>query len=202
MPGLTAGITSAHHTLDQHRSDLSQGLLQGWDAGENPPVGAMVGAVSTSPWPAPPARPRTWPAYAISAIAIVLAAVALFIRPTAPAAPPAPAAPTHSAADTDAAQRTLCESYKLVASDVRTGTAGADKAFARIATTNGAVMLDVAAGDPALDAKSRDAAKSLAMAYATLTAMGNSDVATEQQYQAALGDLAAKDRPLKDMCNA
>jgi hypothetical protein len=47
---------------------------------------------------------------------------------------------------------------------VRVDTAGTDKALARIATTNGAIMLEMAAANPALDTNHRDAAHALAMA--------------------------------------
>ena len=73
--------------------------------------------------------------------------------------------PTHSAAETAAAQRQLCDTYTLAARAVQVDTNGSDKALARIALTNAAVMLDNAAADPALDATHRDAARALATAY-------------------------------------
>lgn len=62
-------------------------------------------------------------------------------------------------AQTAAAQRQLCDTYKLVAHAVPVDTNGSDKALARITLTNAAAILDNAAADPALDAKHRDAAR-------------------------------------------
>ncbi|MFY2858571.1 hypothetical protein ACOJVU_01695 [Mycobacterium sp. THU-M104] len=72
--------------------------------------------------------------------------------------------------------------------------------MARIATTNGAVMLDNAAANPALNLKDREAALALAAAYGTLTAMSNNVVATDSQYQVALDDITAKNAVMKSMC--
>ena len=60
--------------------------------------------------------------------------------------------PTYTAAETAAAQRQLCDTYTLAARAVQIDTNGTDKALARIALTNAAVMLDNAAANPALDA--------------------------------------------------
>ncbi|WP_058012276.1 hypothetical protein, partial [Mycobacterium tuberculosis] len=77
-----------------------------------------------------------------------------------PAATPATTSvPTYTAAQTAAAQRQLCDTYKLVAHAVPVDTNGSDKALARITLTNAAAILDNAAADPALDAKHRDAAR-------------------------------------------
>ncbi|WP_308458129.1 hypothetical protein [Mycobacterium kansasii] len=77
-------------------------------------------------------------------------------------------------------------------------TTGSDRALARVALTNAAAMLDNAAADPALDARHRDAARSLAKAYRTTTAMGS--VATETEYRAALDDIIAKDAQMRQAC--
>lgn len=79
-------------------------------------------------------------------------------------------------------------------------TNGNNPASARIATTNGAVMLDNAAANPALDAAQRDAARALAAAYLKTTAMGNRDVASDADFHAALDDLIAKDAAMKKVC--
>lgn len=79
-------------------------------------------------------------------------------------------------------------------------TSGNDKALARIADTNGAVMLDMASAAPALDANHRDTARALAMAYGTVTAMGNSAVASDADYRAALDDVIVKDAAMKKVC--
>lgn len=202
MAGVTAGITTDRPRLDYPSSGPITAAVTDADVGEKSQVAATIGAVSTPPWPAPPARPRTWPAYAISAVAVVLAVVALFARPAAPAAPPAPS-PTHSVADTSAAERRMCDAYRLAASEVTADSrSGAEMAIARIATTNAAVLLDVAASDPALDPKLSDAARALSAAYAKVTASSSGAVATDQQYQEAMADSATKAGALRDMCNA
>ncbi|WP_211187867.1 hypothetical protein [Mycobacterium pseudokansasii] len=94
--------------------------------------------------------------------------------------------------------RQLCDTYKLAARAVQVETTGSDRVLARVALTNAAAMLDNAAADPALDARHRDAARSLAKAYRTTTAMGS--VATETEYRAALDDIIAKDAQMRQAC--
>lgn len=158
-------------------------------------------------WPPPyltssVSRPRPWLAVAVALTGVVAVAalVVALTRPTASRPAPAVTAPTHSPSEVSAAGRQLCDTYKLAARAVDIDTAGQDRALARIATTNGAVMLDNAAANPALDAKPRDAARALAAAYGTLTAMGSNVVATDAQYQSALDDITAKDAVMKSVC--
>jgi hypothetical protein len=139
-------------------------------------------------------------AVALTAAVAVAALVVPLTGPAAPSLSTTAAAPAHTAAETAAAQQQLCDMYKLVARAVEVDTGGQDRALARIATTNGAVMLDNAAENPALDAKRRNAAHALAAAYGTLTAMGSNAVATEAQYQATLDDITAKDTTMKKVC--
>lgn len=94
----------------------------------------------------------------------------------------------------------LCDAYKLVARAVEVDTSGNDKALARIADTNGAVMLEMASAAPALDTNHREAARALALAYGTVTAMGNSAIATDADYRAALDDVIAKDAAMRKVC--
>ncbi len=157
----------------------------------------------TAPASSPMPRPRSWPAIVVAAIAAVVAVGALIvalINSTSPAPSAATTTPTYTAAETAAAQRQLCDMYKLAAQAVQIDTAGSDKALARIATTNGAVMLEMAAANPALDASDRDAARALAKTYMTLTAKGSYGVATDAEYQAALDDLIGKDAAMKKVC--
>ena len=150
-----------------------------------------------------PPRSRTWPAVALAAIAFVVAVAALIValtNSTRTAAPPQTTVPTYTAAETAAAQRQLCDTYKLVAQAAQIDTAGTDKALARIALTNGALMLDDAATNPALDANHRDAARALAMAYETLTAKGTQGVVNDALYQAALDDATPRTPRLKKVC--
>ncbi|WP_231998283.1 hypothetical protein [Mycobacterium sp. 1245499.0] len=147
-------------------------------------------------------RPRPWTAIAVAVTAAVavMALVVALIRPAASRPVVTTTAPTYTAAETSAALKSLCDTYKLVAREVDIDTGGQDRALARIATTNGAVMLDNVAANPALVAKARDAARALAAAYGTLTAMGSNFVATDAQYQAALDDITAKDAAMKSVC--
>jgi hypothetical protein len=149
-----------------------------------------------------PPRSRTWPAVALAAIAFVVAVAALVVALTnsTHTASPATAVPTYTAAESAAAQRQLCNTYKLAAQAVATDTGGGDKALARIATTNGALILDMAAANPALDANYRATARALAIAYGTLTAKGTYGIATDAEYQAALDDIIAKDAAMKKVC--
>lgn len=174
-------------------------------AGDLPP---NLGEASTGhPWAAayptlPAPRSRVWPATVLAVIAAVAAIGALttILTYPAPAVRPPTAASTYTAAESAAAQRQLCDTYKLAAQSAQVDTAGTDKALARIATTNGALMLDMAAANPALDANHRDAARALATAYEALTVKGTYGVATVAEYQAALNDAIAKDAAMKKVC--
>lgn len=184
-------------------------------AGELPP---NVGGGSTTGSPAGPRMPsysaeptpgssggRTVgvTALALAAIAVVLSAIALKVtlaHGARAASSTNSAQLAYSADETLAAQRQLCKTYKLVAQAAQVDTAGTDKALARIATTNGALMLDMAAANAALDSSHRDAARALATAYATLTAKGTYGVASDADYRAALDDAIAKDFAMKKLC--
>lgn len=87
-----------------------------------------------------------------------------------------------------------------MAQAVATDTNANDRALARIADTNGALLLNMPADNLALDADRRDAAKALAAAYGTVTANNNSAVASDANYQAALDDVIAKDIAMKKVC--
>lgn len=182
----------------------------------DPPSGYGVTPTVPPPagnWPPPhpgqPAsRPRPWLAVAVAVavgvtavVAVTALVVALTRRSTdSHSLGTTTTAPTHTLAEITAAQQQLCDAYKLAARAVEVDTGGQDRALARIATTNGAVMLDNAAVNPALDAKHRDAARALAAAYGALTAMGSNVVATDTQYQVALDDITAKDAVMKSVC--
>ncbi|BBX99028.1 hypothetical protein MLAC_43220 [Mycobacterium lacus] len=143
----------------------------------------------------------SWLAIVVAAIAAVVAVAALIvalINSTSPAPSAATTTPTYTAAETAAAQRQLCDTYKLVARAVQADTNGSDKALARITLTNGAAILDNASADPALDAKHRDAARALAAAYRTTIAIASGG--TQPEWQAALDDGNAKDAAMKRVC--
>ncbi|BBX99025.1 hypothetical protein MLAC_43190 [Mycobacterium lacus] len=130
----------------------------------------------------------------------VAALIVALINSTSAGPPSATTTPTYTAAEIAAAQRQLCDTYKLVARAVGVDTNGNNPAFARIALTNAAAMLDEADADPALDAKHRDAARALATAYLTDTAKSSGDVVTEAEFRAALDDVIAKDAAMRQVC--
>lgn len=159
-------------------------------------------------WPPPnlgqPARrPRPWLAIAVAATApVAVAALVLALtRPTTShSSESTTTSPGPTPAETAAAQQQLCDTYKLVARAVEVDTSGNDRALARIADTNGALLLSMAADNPALDSNHRDAARALATAYGTVTAKGNNVVSSDDDYRAALNDVIAKDAAMKKVC--
>lgn len=176
---------------------------QPWGPGEVP--AAQPPTPNWSPnYVGPPAsRSRPWLAIAVAFTAAVATAALILAltRPTGTNTSTSVTTPTPGPAEIAAAQQQLCDVYKLAAQAAQVDTAGTDKALARISTTNGALLLDMAAANPALDAKHREAAHSLAMAYGTLTAKGSAGVATDAEYQAALDDAIAKDAAMKKVCS-
>lgn len=181
-------------------------------AGDLPPApgdGPSVSPPGPTQWaPVFPTQPqrrsRTWPPMVLAGVATVVAIAALVVgltRPTATKPPPTATAQSYSAAQISAAQQQLCETYKTEARTVRADTSGNDEALARIAATNGAVMLYNAAADPALEAKYRDAARALATAYGNVSAMGSKGVTTDSEWRAVLDEANAKDASMKQLCN-
>lgn len=180
-------------------------------AGDLPPApgnGPTASALSPTQWSPgflnpPQPRSRTWPSLILAGVATIVAIAALVValtRPINTKPTPVSTPPTFSAAETTAAQRQLCDTYKLGARAVQADTNGHDVALGRIALTNAAAMLDDAAGNPALGAAYREPAHALAASYRAGTAMGNRDVATDTQFQAALDDINAKDAAMKNVC--
>lgn len=156
-------------------------------------------------FPQPVSRPRPWLAIALVATAAVAVAalVVALMRPSlshSSATTTAATAPTHTPAETAAAQQRLCDTYKLAARAVQVDTNGSDKAFARIALTNSALLLVNVSNDPALDEQHRGAAQALATAYLTDTAKSSDGVATESEFQEAVADVNAKDAAMKKVC--
>lgn len=98
----------------------------------------------------------------------------------------------------------MCERYKLAARamHIETSDPAGDTALARVALSNGALMLDTASADPALDAEHRDAARALASSYQTTAALGTTGMATRDQYLASIDDMNAKDRVMAGLCGA
>ncbi|OBF04352.1 hypothetical protein [Mycobacterium sp. 852002-10029_SCH5224772] len=167
------------------------------------PAQPPVGNWPPRPLGQPATRSRPWLAIAVAVTAgLAVAALAVALtRPTSShSSITTTTAPSYTPAQTAAAQQRLCDTYKLVARAVEVDTSGNDRALARIADTNGAVLLNMAADDPALDAYHRDTGRALATAYGTVTAKGNNVVASDADYQAALDDVIAKDAAMKKVC--
>lgn len=151
----------------------------------------------------PASRPHPWLAMAVAATAAVAVAalVVALIRPTdSHSSGTTTTAPTHTPAEIATAQKRLCETYKLAARGVQVDTNGTDKAFARIALTNSAVLLYNSSNDPVLDDQHRSAAQALATAYLTDTAKSSEGAATEAEFQEAVADVNAKDAAMKQVC--
>lgn len=128
----------------------------------------------------------------LSAAALIVAVLAL--TKSAPD-------PTYTATQRAAAKTTMCDRYKLAARSIQIETKIPDNtALARISLTNGAVMLETAAMDPALDTAARTDVRALALAYQDLTVMGTNGVAGEAQFQAAMDAVNDKDRVMKELC--
>ncbi|ORB82779.1 hypothetical protein B1987_01765 [Mycobacterium kansasii] len=162
----------------------------------------------TPPYPAhPPARSRTWPAVALSGVAVLLGAAALIVALTRPttsgttAGPATSAAPTYIPAEVAAAHEKLCDVYKLAARSVQIDTHSGDSALAGISTINGAVMLEqVVNGTPALASTDRVAALTLAEAYTSANAKASSLRRDDPEWQAVVNEVNAKDARMKALC--
>ena len=72
-------------------------------------------------------------------------------------------------------------------------------ALSRISETNGAVMLQMAAADPALESQYRDSAISLAAALVNETALGSSGK-DDPRFQSAVEETNTQADRLKSLC--
>lgn len=156
---------------------------------------------TTQPWPVPapvqPHRGRT--AIALSALTALVALAALIVAVVALTRPIA--SPTYTPTQKAAAQRQLCNRYDLAGHAVHIETAAnADPARARVALTNGALILETAAADPALEVKYRDAAHALALAYQTMAAKGSSETADSLAWRQTVDEAVAKDSVMQELC--
>ncbi|MCV7087466.1 hypothetical protein [Mycolicibacter hiberniae] len=126
----------------------------------------------------------------MTVVALVVA-VAAFARATP--------RPTYTAAEKAAAGEKLCNQYKLAgrAAHVETRADG-DTALARISMVNGALILETAASDPAIDSKYREAARELADSYRTMAASGS--IGGPDEYQDLINITNAKLSTMKSLC--
>lgn len=173
------------------------------ELGQGPTADPPVRDWSPPHFGRPASRPCAWLAIgaALTAVVAVVALVVALTRPTpSHSSVSNTMVPTYTSAETATAQQQLCDTYKLVARAVEVDTSGTDRALARIADTNGALLPTMAVNNPALDANHRDAARALARAYGTVTAKGNTVVASDADYRAALDEVIAKDAVMKKVC--
>lgn len=175
--------------------------------GEGPTAGPRSGPTHWAPaFPTqPPPRPRTWPAVALSAIAVLLGVAALvvaFTRPTSNqsmAASTTSTTPSYSADQVATAHKKLCDAYSLAAHAVQIETHGPSPERAGIAEVNGAMMLErVINATPAITASDRAAAVALADAYNNIAAVASLN--DNSLWQPALDDANAKDAAMKKVC--
>jgi len=107
----------------------------------------------------------------------------------------------YTAAQQADAKKNLCDQYKLAAraEHVETNTAN-NVALGRLSATNGAVILETAAADPALDPKYRDAARALALSYQNLVAISTGKGGDDPELEAVINEANAQDRVMIELC--
>ncbi|MGV0626238.1 hypothetical protein [Mycolicibacter minnesotensis] len=151
-----------------------------------------------SPWLAPPpARPRNGLSLALASLAVALASVALIVVLTRSGSE---SSPTFTAAQRAEAKAQLCDRYRVAVHSVQVETAAPDNvALARIAETNGAVVIQDAADNPALSGDVRDAARALAAALLAETALGTNG-RDDPAFLAAVDETNSKGRLMKELC--
>lgn len=156
--------------------------------------------------PPPPKRSRFWPAIALGAFVIAMAAtivavVALVVatnRPSASGSTPTTSSPTYSAAEVSAAHQS-CATLTSAARAVQIETHGPSPERAGIAEVNGAMMLKrVINAAPELTASDHTTALALADAYNDVAAVASLN--DNSRWQAALDDANAKDTAMKKLC--
>ena len=148
------------------------------------------------PAPSPDARRRVLLAAltAVLLLNIALAATALVVLLHSPGPP------TYTAAEHDAADARLCSRFRLASSVTHVETNGGGPALASIALTNGAVMLQTAANDPAVSQGYRDAALALATAYQDLTAKGSVLRRESTEADTLVAEVNDKEHTLQQLC--
>lgn len=110
------------------------------------------------------------------------------------------ASPTYSAAQRLAAKTDLCGKFKPAMDAVHIETNGPDAGFGRIALVNGALILDDASSNPALDPNLRDAAKAVVLAYENLVVESSLNSVGKSPFDTAVDAVNAKEHVLKDLC--
>ena len=176
--------------------------------GGQSPVGPTTVQWQPTYPPQPIRRPRTWPAIAVAAVAVLLGAGALIVTLTRPTSgssavsPATTAAPAYTAEQTAAAHQKLCDAYKLAGRAVQIETNGKSSERAGIATVNGAVMLEEAVNaNPAISPGDRAVALALAEAYSNVAAVSTLATGSDDPaWQSALSDANVKDAAMQKVC--
>ncbi|WP_241178718.1 hypothetical protein [Mycobacterium sp. P7213] len=110
-------------------------------------------------------------------------------------------APHYTAAQQADAKKRLCDSYRLAAHAEHIETNTPDNvALGRLSATNGALILETAAADPALDPKYRDAARALALTYQTLVAVATGKEGGDPELEAVVSETNANARAMQELC--
>lgn len=154
------------------------------------------------PWPTPPPAPPPRRSTAVfAALAALLSVAALIVAIISLTRSADPSTPHYTAAQQADAKKRLCDSYKLAAhaEHIETNTPN-NFALARLSATNGALILETAATDPALDPQYRDAARDLALTYQTLVAVATGKEGDDPELGAAINDANAKARVMHELC--
>lgn len=151
------------------------------------------------PWPAPPtAQPHRRPAFVLATIALLLGVASFVLAIVALTRPPA--SQSYSSAQISSAKTTLCDRFKPAANAIHIETHGPDAGFGRIALLNGALTLQDAAANPALDSKYRDAAREAMLAYQDLVVVSSSGMSGDPQFDSVVDVANAKERALRELC--
>lgn len=150
-------------------------------------------------WPVPPTfQPRQRLGLVLATLAAALGFVSLALAVVAATRPAAE--PTFSTAQGTSAKTNLCDRFKPAMNAIHIETNGPDPGLGRTALLNGALALQGAAANPALDPIYRDAAQAGASAYQDLVVVSSSGKAGDPQFDSAVNNANAKERALKDLC--
>lgn len=137
----------------------------------------------------------------LAAIAALLSVAALIVAIISLTRSADASTPHYTAAQQADAKKRLCDSYRLAAHAEHVETNTPDNvALARLSATNGALILETAAADPALDPQYRDAARALALTYQTVVALSTGRAGDDPELGAAIDDANARDRDLIGLC--
>lgn len=127
----------------------------------------------------------------LGVVSLVLAVVAL-IRPNA--------GPTLSTAQRAAAKTALCGRFKPAMGAIHIETNGPDVGLGRIALRNGAMVLESAVANPALDRTHRDTAQAVELAYQNLAIASSSGKTGDPQFDNVVNTANAREGALKESC--